>query len=627
MSCTVLRFATAGSVDDGKSTLIGRLLYDSQNIYQDQLETLKRRSERQERGSLNLSLLTDGLKAEHEQGITIDVAYRYFSTPHRHFILADTPGHEQYTCNMATGNSTADLTIILIDARKGILPQTKRHALIASLLRVPRLLIAINKMDLVAYEEARFRKIERELRAFLAPLNFKEVYFLPLSALTGDNVVQKSLRLEWYKGMTLLEFLEKVPSQGSLNEADLRFPVQYVIHHANFRGYAGRIASGSLQVGDKVTTLPAKRENRIRSIEQYGSSTGGRSLIKAVAGESVVITLENPVDLSRGGFIVHTNQEPHVDTLFEAQIIWMGKSPLVLGKKYLLQQTAHTAHVSIKRIHHQLDCETLDHMESSSLKLNELGVVSIEARSPIFVDSYQSNRSTGSFILVDAETCETIAAGMILDRKEALNIHPTEDKGKIRNLNNKYPVETYWFTGLSGSGKSTIARALEQDFMERGRPVYVLEGDDLRNGLNADLDFSLEGRRENLRRAAEVAKLFNQAGITTICTFISPMIEHRERARQIIGFEQFIEVYLSTSIEICERRDPHKLYQKARRGEISHFTGISAPYEPPPNPDVVIDAVKLTPEDAVELLKGIKGNTTHQGTRFFGYNKNYLYRT
>ncbi len=617
--CSMLRFSTAGSVDDGKSTLIGRLLHDSKNIYEDQLDSLMKRSVKRGKESLELALVTDGLKAEQEQGITIDVAYRYFSTPKRKFILADTPGHEQYTRNMATGASTADVTIILIDARKGIVTQTRRHSFIASLMGVPRLLVAVNKMDMVDYAEDVFVQIKKDYMAFAEKLGIRDVRFIPVSALEGDNIVTPSKKMPWYHGETLIEYLENVYNQADANLVDFRFPVQCIINpSANFRGYAGMLSSGVIRVGEDVLALPSMKKSKVKTIELHSVLNKDHQLSEARANQSVVITLEDQLDVGRGSMLVRPGNAPKVETNFEAMVIWMSEQPLDINKKYFIRHTVNEARVLITEVKYKIDINALSRKPGGALELNEIGRMSLQSTAPLFLDSYQANRGTGNFILIDPENFATVAAGMIMDRssQDLELLGADSEKPRSQNLHHEsgliersdreqkfgHVARTYWFTGLSGSGKSTIAKAFEKKLFENNRPVYLLDGDNLRTGLNKDLGFSAKDRQENLRRVAEVAKLFNEAGVSVICAFISPTVEDREQARKIIGDSCFIEVYLSTSLEICEKRDPHLLYQKARQGEIKNFTGISAPYEAPKNPDVAIDTNALSIQECVAQL-------------------------
>lgn len=616
---TLLRFCTAGSVDDGKSTLIGRLLHDSKNIYDDHIASLEGIKLNNTESQLPLALLTDGLRAEREQGITIDVAYRYFSTPNRHFILADTPGHVQYTRNMATGASTANVAIVLIDARYGIVTQSKRHAFVLSLVGVPRFLVTVNKMDLVDYSEERFDQIRLSFLDFASKLDIKSIDFIPVSALNGDNIVSKSDNMPWYAGQTVMEYLETVHVAGDQNLVDFRFPVQYVIRpHQNYRGYAGQISSGTIKVGEEIMVLPSLRKSKIKSIDQCSLSTplptSHTSQIKALQSASalmsVAITLEDELDISRGDMIVRTRNAPRSQKRFEAIVIWMSENAMQTNKHYILMHTTHKTKVFIDSIDYRIDVDTLHRLEGKPLELNEIGRVMFHSAKPLFLDTYKSNRTTGGFILVDEATFQTVAACMVIDRlpneysednkhlkldsvtppyssnihKELGVISKTIREAKIGNK-----AFTVWLTGLSSSGKSSIARVLEERLFTDNFLVYRLDGDNLRFGLNRDLGFSEADRSENIRRVAEVARLFNLAGMITLCSFISPFKVDRKVAKDIIGDDNFIEVYVSTPLHVCESRDPHSLYKKARAGEIREFTGISSPYEIPDNPSLKID--------------------------------------
>lgn len=618
---TLLRFSTAGSVDDGKSTLIGRLLHDSKNVYDDHIAALEKKAKSKGVDAIDLSLLTDGLKAEQEQGITIDVAYRYFSTPKRRFILADTPGHEQYTRNMATGASTADLTIILIDARKGVLTQTKRHSFIASLLGVPRLLVAVNKMDLVGYQQKVFETIKDEYTEFASKLGIREIKFIPVSALAGDYIVRPSENMPWYSGETIMDYLESVYVAGDRNHVDFRFPVQYVIRpDQNYRGYAGQIRSGHIHVGDEVVALPSLMRSKVRSIDYMDSDPSKRTLQMASAPQSVSISLEDEIDISRGDMLVRAQNVPHVKREFEAMIVWMSETPMDRSRSYIIMHTARQTKGYISSIAYRMNVNTLGREEGRPLTLNEIGRVSVTTKTPIFIDSYDKNRATGNFIVIDEDSFHTVAGGMIIDRQpqelpyqehhtsqgsprsEFIHREDGEITRERRELALGSKAVTVWCTGLSGSGKSTVAKALEARLFAEGRAVYRLDGDNLRFGLNKNLGFSKEDRRENIRRVAEVAKLFNNAGITVVCSLISPMQIDRQRAREIIGDSSFIEVYLSTPLAECEKRDPHGLYKKARAGEIPEFTGISSPYEAPERPEVAIDTALESLDVCVEQI-------------------------
>jgi bifunctional enzyme CysN/CysC len=619
----LVRFSAAGAVDDGKSTLIGRLLHDTKFLYEDQLAALRRDSARIGRGSeLDFALVTDGLRAEREQGITIDVAYRYFSTPKRHFIIADTPGHEQYTRNMATGASTANLAVILIDARQGVMTQTKRHSFIASLLGIPRLLIAVNKMDLVDYAQGVFEAIVAEYGEFATRLGVAELRFVPIAALPGANVTERSRHMDWYRGETVLEYLENVYIGGDRNLIDFRLPVQYVMRpHPKFRGFSGQIASGVLRRGDEVRVLPSMRASRVESIVSFDGE-----LEYAFAPMSVTVTLADHVDVSRGDMLVHARNLPATQADFEAMVVWMGEAPLEIGRTYGLKHTTRFTKARVVKLEYKVDVNTLSRLPDERLQLNEIGRGVLETNHELFIDPYRKNKSTGSFILVDPETNSTVAAGMIIDRRPAGDVwaaahgveaggvrsrHVRAERGRVAAADREallgQRAVTVWLTGLSGAGKSTIARELEERLHERGRHCYILDGDNLRLGLNRDLGFSGAERSENIRRIAEVARLLNDAGIVALVPVISPFRADREMARHIIGEGRFVEVYVATAIEVCEGRDAKGLYEKARTGEILEFTGISSPYEPPQAPAVLIDTAERSVADcAEEVLRAVE---------------------
>ena len=610
----LVRLSTAGSVDDGKSTLIGRLLHDTGNVYEDHLAALQKTSDKMGEKNLALALLTDGLKAEREQGITIDVAYRYFSTPRRRFILADTPGHEQYTRNMATGASTADLSIILIDARNGVTTQTRRHAFIASLMGVPRLLVAINKMDLVDFSEKRFEEIRQDFVNFASKLEVKDIRFVPVAALLGDNVVNAGSNMPWYQGETVMQYLENVYTGSDRNLVDFRFPVQYVIRAGqDYRGYAGQIVSGVIRSGDEVVALPSMRKTTIKAIDTIKDGGTIEQVNEAHAPMSVTLRLSDEIDIPRGDMIARSHNLPALQSHFEAMLVWMSEQPMDPAKQYIIRHTTREAKVFIDQISYRLDVNTLSRIPAAPLTLNEIGRVVFHSAKLLCLDTYRKNRATGNFILVDPESFLTVAAGMAIDRvpEEKLgesdphaNLHkePGLVSRKEREAKAGGPALTFWFTGLSGSGKSTIARALERRLFDAGVPVYRLDGDNLRSGLNSDLGFSKKDRTENIRRAAEVAHLFNEAGISVISAIISPFNRDREGAKKIIGEESFVEVFVDTPVEVCEKRDTHGLYARARAGQITDFTGVSSPYEAPLNPDVVVSTAEQSPEQIAESL-------------------------
>lgn len=619
----LLRFSTAGSVDDGKSTLIGRLLYDSKLIFEDQMEEIQKASLKRGEEGINLALLTDGLRAEREQNITIDVAYRYFATPRRKFIIADTPGHEQYTRNMVTGASTSDLSIILVDARKGVLIQSKRHASISSLLQIPHIVVCINKMDLVDYSEDRFREIVKEFEAFANKLEVEDITFIPISALKGDNIVNKSENMPWYNGTTLLYHLENVNLSSDANLVDFRFPVQYVIRpHQDFRGFAGRITSGSIRNGEKVMVLPSGIKSRISSIVTLDGE-----LEEARSGDSVVISIEDNVDISRGDMLVREKNLPMVNTRVDAFLCWMNNEPLEKGKQYVLRHTTKTVNAYVKEVVYKLNINELHREDAESLGVNDIGRIELETSHPIFFDPYKNNRGTGGFILIDPATNVTLAAGMIRSAVEEKSGKTFEKQSKSPNTvwegwnisrqereqSNKHKAAVIWLTGLSGSGKTTIARRLEKRLFREGLQTALLDGDMVRHGLCSDLGFSDYDRKENIRRIAETARLMFENGNIVICTFISPFANDREFARSLIQDGQFMEVYVKCDMEIIKARDPKGLYAKALRGEIKNFTGISSPYEEPQSPEFILDTSTDSPEVHVDKLlaeltsKGIIG--------------------
>lgn len=600
----LLRFTTAGSVDDGKSTLIGRLLYDSKAIYEDQLEAVQRASALRGDDEVDLALLTDGLRAEREQKITIDVAYRYFSTPLRKFIIADTPGHIQYTRNMVTGASTAELAIILIDARKGVLTQSKRHGFIATLLRIPHLVVAINKMDLVGYDAQIYQQIRADYAAFAAKLNVQDVTYIPLSALRGDNVVDKSPLMPWYDGPTLLHHLEHVNVGASHNRVDFRFPVQYVIRpNQDFRGFAGQVASGRIAVGDDVVVLPSGKSSTVKGITTFDGE-----LETADVGTAVVLSLADEVDVSRGDMLVRARNLPQKSNLVDATLCWMSDEPLKLNGAYWVQHTTRLVKGFVSELNYRIDVDTMHRDTAATLQLNDIGRVQLTLTQPLFYDRYQLNRATGSFILIDPYTNTTVAAGMIRGRTQDVaqltadqrtTPAPRQSSNVVweqagiphaqREARQGHQAAVLWFTGLSGAGKSTMARKLEQLLFARGAQTFFLDGDNLRHGLNGDLGFTEADRAENIRRAAEVAKLAYAHGQLVLCSFISPFAADRAFARQILPEGRFVEIYVKCDLEVLKRRDPKGLYAKALRGEIPEFTGISSPYEEPQTAELVVE--------------------------------------
>ena len=602
-SADLLRIATAGSVDDGKSTLIGRLLYDSKAVMEDQLAAVERTSRERGNDYTDLALVTDGLRSEREQGITIDVAYRYFATAKRKFIIADTPGHIQYTRNMVTGTSTAQLVIVLVDARHGLLEQSRRHAFLASLLRVQHIVLAVNKMDLIGWDRERFNAIRDDFHSFAARLDIHDVTTIPMSALNGDNVVTKSANAPWYDGPPLLSHLEDVYIAGDRNLVDVRFPVQYVIRpqtrdHADHRSYAGTVASGIMRPGDEVVVLPSGKSSRITAIVGPNGE-----LAEAFPPMAVAISLADDIDVSRGDLIARPQNQPEVTNEFDATVCWMAdESALEPGRDFIIKQTTRTTRARVAALDYRLDVNTLHRDKSATaLKLNELGRITLRTQAPMPLDEYSRNAATGSFILIDPDTNGTVAAGMVRDTAPASARAASPNTVRHQSLvtDRLTRGRTVWFTGLSGSGKSSVAVIAERMLLELGCPAYILDGDNLRHGLNADLGFSMADRSENLRRLAHVATLMADAGLTVLVPAISPLREHRELARTVHGDAgiEFFEVFVDTSLMECESRDPKGLYARARRGEITHFTGIDSPYQRPKNPDL-----RLTSEYAAAEL-------------------------
>ncbi len=617
----LLRFATAGSVDDGKSTLIGRLLYDSKQVLADQLEHVEQASQRKGQ-ALDLSLLTDGLRAEREQGITIDVAYRYFATAQRRFIIADTPGHEQYTRNMVTGASTADLAIVLVDARKGVLAQSKRHAFISSLLGIPHVVVCVNKMDLVDFDEAVFDTIVEEFDAFAARLELPDVTFIPISALLGDNVVDRSEAMPWYQGPPLLYHLEHVHIASDRNLIDVRFPVQWVIRTggrasgadvADYRAYAGQLAGGIIREGDEVVVLPGGRRTTVAGIDTFEGSVP-----EAFTPMSVALRLSDDIDVGRGSTIVRTQNQPTVSSRFECQLCWMSEQPLSAGRRYLVKHTTRTAMVGKIDVRYRIDVETLRRDERpTTLELNDLARVHMELSSPLVFDSYRRNRVTGSLIVIDEATNDTVAAGVILDTEveEAESEPKSERSPNVRWQGTRMTRQrrwqslghggvTLWFTGLPGAGKSTVAAAVEERLLAAGQPAFLLDGDNLRHGLNGDLGFDEDARRENVRRTAHVARLLAESGTVALVSLVSPYAADREAAAALHAADElgFLEIFVDAPLELCEQRDPKGLYARARSGELAGLTGVGAPYEAPAEPDLVLGGREETVEEEVERV-------------------------
>jgi bifunctional enzyme CysN/CysC len=598
----LLRFLTCGNVDDGKSTLIGRLLHDSKMIYEDHLEAITKDSKKvgTTGDDIDLALLVDGLQAEREQGITIDVAYRYFSTAKRKFIIADTPGHEQYTRNMATGASTCDLAIILIDARYGVQTQTRRHSFIASLLGIKHIVVAVNKMDLKDFDQGVFEQIKADYLAFAEKINLRPttLEFVPMSALKGDNVVNKSERSPWYTGQSLMEILETVEVAGDRNFDDLRFPVQYVNRpNLNFRGFAGTLASGIVRKGDEVMALPSGKSSRVKSIVTFEGE-----LEHAGPGQAITLTLEDEIDVSRGDMLVHADSRPQVTDSFEAMLVWMGEEPMLPGKKYDIKRATSYVPGSIPSIVHRVDVNTLEQGAASELKLNEIGRVKVALDASIALDGYEHNRTTGSFIVVDRLTNGTVGAGMIIADPVS---HGGGQHGRLAHVSTEERASrfgqqpaTVLFSGLSGAGKSTLAYAVERKLFDMGRAVYVLDGQNLRHDLNKGLPQDRAGRAENWRRAAHVARQFNEAGMIALAAFVAPDAEGREQAKALIGSERALTVYVQASPQVCQARDPQGLYAAAG----DNIPGESFPYDVPLDADLVIDTQAQSVEEGVKAV-------------------------
>ncbi|CAG0989709.1 MAG: sulfate adenylyltransferase subunit CysN [Rhizobiaceae bacterium] len=595
---SLLRFLTCGSVDDGKSTLIGRLLYDTKLIFEDQLAALERDSKKHGTAGddIDFALLVDGLEAEREQGITIDVAYRFFATAKRKFIVADTPGHVQYTRNMATGASTADLAVVLVDARSGVLPQTRRHSFIASLLGIRHVVLAVNKIDLVDFSQDVFDRISTEFSAFARDLGFSSLVAIPLSARHGDNVIEPSANTPWYHGATLLSHLEAVVVDDVAASRPFRFPVQYVNRpNLDFRGFAGTIAAGRITPRDSVVVAKSGKVSRVKRIV-----TADGDLDEAIAGQAVTIVLDDEVEVSRGNMLVAPDARPHVADQFTATIVWFDEHALLPGRTYILRTETDQTNASVTELKYRVDVNSFAHEAAKSLDLNEIGSCNLSTQQPIAFDNYADDRSTGSFILIDRMTNRTVAAGMIQHPlRRASNVHWQAldvDRQARAALKHQKPA-VLWFTGLSGSGKSTIANALEAQLHRTGRHTYMLDGDNVRHGLNRDLGFTEEDRVENIRRVAEVAKLMADAGLVVLVSFISPFRAERRMARDLMEQGEFVEIFVDTPFDECARRDPKGLYAKALRGEIKNFTGVDSPYETPETPEVHLVTAGRTAED------------------------------
>jgi bifunctional enzyme CysN/CysC len=605
---SLLRFITCGSVDDGKSTLIGRLLYESKLIFEDQLAALEADSKKigTQGGELDFALLVDGLAAEREQGITIDVAYRFFSTDRRKFIVADTPGHEQYTRNMVTGASTADVAVILIDARKGVLTQTRRHSYIVSLLGIRHVALVINKMDLVDFSKEVFQSIVDEYRAFAAQIGLQNIVPIPLSALRGDNMLERSPRTPWYTGPTLMGYLETIEIEDDLQHQPFRLPVQWVNRPSHdFRGFAGTIASGAIRKGDAVRALPSGRSSRVTRIVTHGGD-----LEQAVAGQSVTLTLADEIDVSRGDVLAAVDTAPAVADQFQATVIWMHEEPMLPGRPYFIKLGTNTVTGSITTPKYKVNVNTLEHLAAKQLELNEIGVCNLSLDRSVVFDPYAENREMGGFILIDKLSNDTVGAGLLnfaLRRAENIHWQALDVNRQARAALKGQRACVLWFTGLSGAGKSTVANLVEKRLHALGRHTYTLDGDNVRHGLNKDLGFTDADRVENIRRVAEVTKLMVDAGLIVLVSFISPFRSERRLARELMQPGEFFEVFVDTPLAQAESRDPKGLYKKARRGELKNFTGIDSPYEPPENPEIHLRTALQSPEEAAEgILKTLR---------------------
>ncbi|MBC8320942.1 MAG: sulfate adenylyltransferase subunit CysN [Bacteroidetes bacterium] len=601
----LLRLLTAGSVDDGKSTLIGRLLFDSKKLYEDQLDALKRDSKREGHAGeeIDYALLLDGLKAEREQGITIDVAYRYFSTAKRKFIIADTPGHEQYTRNMVTGASTANLAIILIDARKGVITQTRRHTYIVSLLGIKHIALAVNKMDLVNYSQEVYDKICKDYSDFVTPLAIPDVRFFPLSALKGDNIVDLSDKMPWYHGKSILEHLESIHIASDQNFTDLRYPVQYVVRPSlSYRGFAARIASGIIKKGDEIMVLPSRKRSTVKEIITYDGKPD-----YAFPPQSVTITLKDEIDVSRGDMLVHPNSIPNIERHFEAMLVWMDEEPMKTGTQFFIKQTTQITKARIDKIRYLVDINTLEKKETSKFELNEIGRVVITTAKPLFFDAYKKNRQTGSFIFIDPVSNNTCAVGMIMDQLSSDQL-PSKifdfDREKIANglgLVTKAEYEkgyeqtgaTIWITGLHGSGKNELAYTLQRNLFDMGAKVMLLDGKSTRSGLSRELDYSPADRAEHLRRVAHLCRLMNEQGILVICSFVSPDESIREQVKEIIGKKNFHLIHIDADIEFCRNNDQYEIYSKADEGKLKYLPGVDMEYQLPASPSLKLDSTDV----------------------------------
>ncbi|WMC09235.1 sulfate adenylyltransferase subunit CysN [Oceanimonas pelagia] len=603
-SKSLLRFITCGSVDDGKSTLIGRLLFESKMLFEDQLAAMEADSKKYgtQGEDIDFALLADGLAAEREQGITIDVAYRFFSTDKRKFIVADTPGHEQYTRNMVTGASTADAAILMVDARKGILTQTRRHSYLMSLLGIRQVVVAINKMDLVNYSEDTFRKIKEDYAQFAEQLNLDNITYIPMSAFKGDNIVEPSANMPWYHGTTLMGYLETVEVDDTrMQRAPFRLPVQWVNRpNLDFRGFAGTIASGVVKPGDRIRVLPSGKESTVDRIVVHGGD-----LPEAVAGQSVTLTLKDEIDISRGDVISTAEAPVETADQFESTLVWMHEDPLLPGRPYLLKIGTKTVTASVTDIKYQVNVNTLEHVAAKKLDLNGIAVCNLSLDRAIAFDDYQSNKDTGGFILIDRLSNNTVAAGMLhfsLRRSQNIHMQHVDVNKEARALSKGQKPAVLWFTGLSGAGKSTIANLVEKKLHAQGNHTYLLDGDNVRHGLNKDLGFTDADRVENIRRVAEVSKLMVDAGLIVLTAFISPFRAERRLARELLEDGEFIEVHVDTPLNVAEERDVKGLYKKARRGELKNFTGIDSAYEQPENPEIRLDTTAMSADEAADAV-------------------------
>jgi bifunctional enzyme CysN/CysC len=601
---SLLRFITCGSVDDGKSTVIGRLLYESKMLFEDQLAAIENDSKKwgTQGGDIDFALLVDGLAAEREQGITIDVAYRFFSTDRRKFIVADTPGHEQYTRNMITGASTADVAVILIDARKGVLVQTRRHSFLVKLIGIRKVVLAINKMDLVNYSQEVFDRINEEYREFAKQIGLEDITSIPLSGLKGDNMLEPSAHTAWYHGPTLMGFLETCEiDETRLQKQPFRLPVQWVNRpNLDFRGFCGVITGGSIKPGDRIRAQPSGKESKVARIVTYGGD-----LDVAVAGQSVTITLEDEIDISRGDVISTALAPAEVADQFEATIVWMTDEHMLPGRPYLLKIGTQTVTATVTEPKYKVNVNTMEHLAAKQLEVNEIGVVNLALDRPIAFDPYTENRDTGGFILINRLTNNTVGAGMLhfaLRRSHNIHMQAVDVDKTARAAAKGQKPGVLWFTGLSGAGKSTIANLVEKKLHAMGRHTYLLDGDNVRHGLNKDLGFTEADRVENIRRVAEVARLMVDSGLIVLTAFISPFRSERAMARSLVGASEFIEIHVDTPLAVAEDRDVKGLYKKARRGEIANFTGITSPYEAPENPELRVNTTNTTPEQVADQV-------------------------